>query len=127
MSSTMEVGKKLVDMCKAGDFCGAIEALYAPNIVSIEAVSFPGKPARHEGIEAARRKNKEWTETMETHSSEIEGPYPNGDRFVVIMKMDVTAKAGPMAGKRMQMNEACLYTVKDGKITQEEFFYNMGG
>jgi ketosteroid isomerase-like protein len=41
--------------------------------------------------------------------------------------LDVTAKAGPMAGKRIQMNEAALYTVKDGKIVKEEFFYDMGG
>jgi ketosteroid isomerase-like protein len=32
-----------------------------------------------------------------------------------------------MAGQRMTLDEAALYTVKDGKITQEEFFYNMGG
>ena len=35
--------------------------------------------------------------------------------------------AGPMAGKRMQAEEAGLYTVKNGKIVQEEFFYDMGG
>jgi ketosteroid isomerase-like protein len=28
-------------------------------------------------------------------------------------------------GQRMQMTEMALYTVKDGKIAQEEFFYNM--
>jgi ketosteroid isomerase-like protein len=38
----------------------------------------------------------------------------------------VTAKAGPVAGKRMTLDETALYTVKDGKITQEEFFYDMG-
>ncbi len=37
MSSTMEVGKQLVDLCKQGKFKEAMESLYAPNIVSIEA------------------------------------------------------------------------------------------
>ncbi len=32
-----------------------------------------------------------------------------------------------MAGKRMTIEESALYTVKDGKIVREEFFYNMGG
>ena len=32
-----------------------------------------------------------------------------------------------MEGQRMQMQEAGLYTVAGGKITQEEFFYDMGG
>ena len=32
-----------------------------------------------------------------------------------------------MAGQRMNLDETALYTVKDDKIVQEEFFYNMGG
>jgi ketosteroid isomerase-like protein len=44
----------------------------------------------------------------------------------VVFKLDVTAKAGPMAGKSFSMEEAGLYTVKDGKVVQEEFFYSMG-
>jgi hypothetical protein len=31
-----------------------------------------------------------------------------------------------MAGKRMQVEEAGLYTVRDGKVVHEEFFYHMG-
>lgn len=126
MSTTMEVGKKLVELCKAGDFCGAVDALYSPNIVSVEAQSMPGMPQRIEGLANVRRKSEEWARTMVVHGSEIDGPYPHGDRFIVTMKMDCTAKEGPMAGKRMQMNEGCLYTVKDGKIVQEEFFYHFG-
>lgn len=30
-----------------------------------------------------------------------------------------------MAGRRMQMEEVCLYTIKEGKIVREEFFYGM--
>jgi ketosteroid isomerase-like protein len=43
----------------------------------------------------------------------------------VRFKFDVTAKSGPMAGKRFVMDEAALYTVKDGKVVHEEFFYSM--
>jgi len=32
-----------------------------------------------------------------------------------------------MTGKRFKMEEAGLYTVKDGKVVHEEFFYHMGG
>ena len=31
-----------------------------------------------------------------------------------------------MAGQRMQMEEAGLYTVDNGKIIKEEFFYDVG-
>jgi len=41
-------------------------------------------------------------------------------------KYDITPKDGPMKGKRMQMDEAALYTVANGKIVQEEFFHHMG-
>ena len=41
------------------------------------------------------------------------------------MKYDVTPTSGPHKGKRMQLDEAGLYTVRDGKIVQEEFFYDM--
>jgi len=53
-------------------------------------------------------------------------PFPHGERFIILYKTDVTPKVGPMAGKRMQVEEAGLYTVRDGKVVQEEFFYHMG-
>jgi len=31
-----------------------------------------------------------------------------------------------MAGKRMKLEEAGLYTVRNGKVAQEEFFYPFG-
>jgi ketosteroid isomerase-like protein len=37
---------------------------------------------------------------------------------------DVTAKP---SGQRMQMSEMALYTVKDGRIVREQFFYHMPG
>ena len=36
-SATMEVGKRLADLCRHGKHMEAIEALYSPDIVSIEA------------------------------------------------------------------------------------------
>jgi hypothetical protein len=122
-SSTAEVGKKLVDLCKHGKFKEAIDTLYSPKIISIEPMAMNNMPAKIEGIAAVKGKTEWWEKNHEVHSAEIHGPYPHGDRFIVRMKMDVTPKAGPMAGKRMTMDEGCLYTVKDGKIVHEEFFY----
>jgi hypothetical protein len=128
MASTLEVGKKLVELCKQGKFTEAMNTLYGDHIVSIEAGSpSPSMPARIEGIAAVRGKADWWEKNHEVHSVQVDGPWPHGDRFIVRVKLDVTAKAGPMAGKRMTMDEAGLYTVKDGKVVQEEFFYSMGG
>lgn len=127
MDETLAVAKKLVDLCREGKNMEAVDELYSPNIVSIEAMGSPSMPARMEGIEAIRGKNDWWLKNHEIHSAEAEGPWPHGDRFIVRFKYDITGKAGPMAGKRMTLDETALYTVKGGKVTQEEFFYHMGG
>jgi hypothetical protein len=126
MSNALDIGKKLVDLCKNGKSMEAIETLYAPNIVSIEAQSGPSMPARTEGIAAVKGKNDWWYKNHKVHSGEVKGPWPHGDRFIVYFKYDVTANGGPMAGKRFTMEETGLYAVKGDKIVQEEFFYSMG-
>jgi ketosteroid isomerase-like protein len=83
-------------------------------------------PARVDSIAAVRGKGEWWEKNHTVHSAKAQGPWPHGDRFIVRFSLDVTANAGPMAGKRFQMEEAALYTVQDGKIAQEEFFYQMG-
>lgn len=127
MNDTMTVGRKLVELCREGKNLEAVDSLYSPDIVSIEAMGDPSMPARMEGLQAIKGKNEWWMQNHEVHSAVAEGPWPNGDRFIVRFKYDVTPKAGPMSGQRMTMDETALYTAKDGKITQEEFFYHMGG
>jgi ketosteroid isomerase-like protein len=122
---TMRVGKELVDLCRQGKLTEAIETLYDDDIVSIEALAQPEMPARIEGLDAVRGKTEWWSQNHEVHSANVDGPWPHGDRFIVHFNFDVTPKTGPMAGQRMKMDETALYTVADGKIVQEEFFYNM--
>jgi ketosteroid isomerase-like protein len=125
MNTTLDVGHQLVELCRQGKASDAINSLYDPKIVSIEAQGNEVIPARLEGLDAVRGKKEWWEQNHEVHSADVGGPWPHGDRFIVHFKFDVTAKAGPMAGQRMKLNEAALYTVKDGKIVQEEFFYDM--
>jgi ketosteroid isomerase-like protein len=127
VADTMKVGNELVGICRTGRLGDAIDKLYSDEIVSIEAGENPAMPARVEGLSAVRGKNEWWDKNHEVHSANVEGPWPNGDRFIVRFSFDVTAKTGPMAGQRMVMDETALYTVADGKIVQEEFFYDMGG
>ncbi|MGD0390016.1 MAG: nuclear transport factor 2 family protein [Tepidisphaeraceae bacterium] len=126
MSDALEIGKKLVDLCRQGKFMEAMDTLYDPKIVSIEAQGSPSMPQRMEGLAAIKGKGEWWEKNHQVHKAEADGPWPHGDRFIVRFKFDVTAKSGPMAGKRFTMEEAALYTVKGGKIVQEEFFYSMG-
>ena len=121
--TTLEVGKKLVDYCKKGQNMEAIKALYSPDIVSVEAMSMPNMPAEMKGMEAILGKNQWWVENHDVHSGSCEGPYPHGDRFIVRFNYDVTNKPSK---RRMTLDEMALFTVKDGKIVREEFFYVMG-
>ena len=127
MNTAMEVGRKLVELCNQGKSMEAVDTLYAERIVGVEATAPPGKSAVTEGLAAIRGNNQWWVENHEVHSMTVEGPWPHGDRFIATFKLDVTPKAGPMAGKRMVMEEAGLYTVADGKVVREEFFYSWGG
>ena len=126
MPSTLEVGQKLVSLCRENRNVEAVETLYAPDVVSVEAHGDAHMPRQMEGVDAIRGKNQWWIDNHTIHSGAAVGLFPHGDRFIVHFKYDVTSKTGPMAGKRMQMDEAALYTVKDGKIVREEFFYHMG-
>jgi hypothetical protein len=124
--ATHEVGRKLVDLCRKGRNVEAVNTLYSPDVVSIEVRGDEHMPARMQGIDAIRGKNQWWIDNHTIHSAAADGPYPHGDRFIVRFNYDVTAKAGPMAGKRMKLEEAGLYTVRSGKVVQEEFFYYFG-
>jgi hypothetical protein len=123
--STVEVGKKLVELCRAGKNLDAVNTLYAADVVSSEVFGDEHMPRVMNGIDAIRKKNQWWFDNHTIHGGEVQGPYPNGDRFIVRMTIDCTPKVGPMANQRMTFEEAALYTVKDGKIAAEEFFYDM--
>ena len=121
--TTMEIGKELVALCRQGKNQEAIDRLYSPNIESVEAVAMPGMGQTQKGIQAIKGKNQWWVDNHQIHESTVEGPYPHGDRFIVRFKYDMTPKHN---GKRMTVDETGLYTVQNGKVVKEEFFYTMG-
>jgi len=127
LNPCLEVGKKLVALCQEGKNLEALDTLYADDIESIEVCGDEAMPQVMNGIEAVKGKSAWWYENHEVHGGSCTGPFPNGDRFICIFEMDITPKCGPMTGKRFQMTEGALYTVKDGKIVKEEFFYDVTG
>ena len=108
---------------KRGKNLDAVNQLYDENIVSVEAMDPPEGERESRGIDAVRGKNQWWGENHEVHSASVQGPFPHGDdRFCVVFNFDVTNKP---SGHRFQMEEVGLYSVADGKISREEFFYAM--
>jgi hypothetical protein len=121
--TTTEIGKKLVELCKQGKNDVAMDTLYSPDIVSVEAGGPPGKDPVSTGLQAVAAKGKWWAENHTIHSAAADGPYPNGDQFIVKFVYDITFKP---ENKRFTMEEMALYTVKNDKIVKEQFFYAMG-
>jgi len=113
------VARELVELCRAGRNLDAINALYAPEIVSLEPAGNDQFPARTTGIDAIRKKNQWWFDAFEVRRHEVEGPYINGDQFAVKYIFEATEKK---TGTQQDLAEIGVYTVKDGKIAQERFF-----
>jgi len=120
--TTQEVADQLVKLCSVGQFAEATEALYSPDIVSMEAGAPPGGSRESKGIAAVNAKGEWWAANHEVHSATVEGPLVAGAHFTVTFKLDVTFKP---QGRRFTMEEVAVYKVADGKIVYEEFFYNM--
>jgi ketosteroid isomerase-like protein len=120
-----EIGTKLVKYCQEGKNLDSINTLYSDDIVSVEAFAPPGGGDRvAKGIEAIRAKHAWWSENHVVHSAETYGPYPHGDdRFAVRFVYDITQKP---TGRRVMMDEVAVYTVANGKIVREEYFYQGG-
>ena len=120
--TTQEVAAQLVKLCSQGKFMEAAEALYSPDIVSVEPGAPPGQSRESKGIAAVKAKGEWWVANHEVHSSVVEGPLVAGSHFAVTFKIEVTFKPEK---RRFTMEEVAVYKVADGKIVYEEFFYNM--
>ncbi len=119
-TQTAAIAQELVELCRAGRNGDAIEKLYSEKIVSIEPIGDTSMPAEMKGIDAVRGKHHWWTENMIVHSADVSGPFVGDDEFAVYFDYETTFKP---TGKRSTMKEMAKYTVADGKIVREEFFY----
>ena len=115
---TRDIAADVVRLAQAGELDAIGETYWADDVVSIEAMD--GPMAKIEGIAAVRGKTAWWNGAHEIHSATGAGSYVNGNQFAVRYSMDVTVKE---SGQRIQMDEIALYTLCDGKIAEERFFY----
>lgn len=116
--TTKEVAEKLVGFCRKGDFESAYKELYSPEIESIEPDGSPTPVAK--GMDEVMQKSQYFQESVEKmYGNEVSDPVVAENFFCCSMNMDVEFKG---IG-RTNMEELCLYEVKDGKIVKEYFYY----
>ena len=121
--TTHEIAQRYVALCQQGKNEVCLDELFADDAVSIEAADFPGMDRATKGLDAIRSKNESWAQNHTVHRADVTGPFPNDNRFAVRFSYDTTDK---QSGKRTNLDEIGLFTIENGKITREEFFYPSG-
>ena len=117
--SIQTVAHKFVELCKQGKNFDVMRTMYSPTIVSVE-----GDGKETAGQNPVIKKSEDWVSDKAFNGETVAGPFFNGanpDQFVVFFTLDVTPKA---SGKRVALEEVAVYTVKNDKITREQFFYD---
>ena len=117
--TTQEVANRLVELCRKGEFENAQNELFAEDAVSIEPAPSPAFEKETKGIEAIKAKGEKWNSMVEKMNGvTLSDALVGTNSFALTMRLDVVMKErGPM-----DMTELCVYQVKDGKITSEQFF-----
>lgn len=115
--TTQDIANAFTQLCKDGKWDEAGKTYWHDDIKSIEAMD--GPMANIQGRAAVEAKAAWWYDNHEVHGVTTQGPFVNGNQFALRFTMDVT----PKGAQRMQMDEMALYTVQDGKVTEERFFY----
>ena len=121
MTPTIDVARGFTALMAEGRFEEAGEKYWASDVTSVETVDLPdGIPAVVRGIEAVREKAKIWFGVSRIEDLKMDGPYVNGDQFTLLMDMVIVTRA---SGERRPFKEIALFTVRDGKIVEERYFY----
>jgi len=125
--ATIACANRLTELCGAGKYHEAMVELYAEDARHVEAMEMPGSPYKRvmEGKGTLLKMSEQFGKVNTIHGATCGKPSFNGDQFICQMSLDMTCGDGPMAGQRMNMTEFCLYTVRDGKITEARFFYGL--
>ncbi len=111
-----QIGNDLVAMVRAG----RPEAEVWDKWFSDDFVSIEGSGQAWHGRSAVEEKCKAFYEQNIVHSVQIEGPLVGATGFAVRYMVDMQNKTTAL---RMPMSEVGVYTVRDGKVVQEEFMY----
>src|SRR5262249_1460842 len=114
------VADRFIELCSQGKNFDVMHTLYAPDIVSVEA----------DGQETAGKtpviqKSERWQAVNTVHQETVHGPFfhganGSGGQFAVHFVFEVTPKA---TGKPVSLEEVAVYTVTNGLISREQFYY----
>jgi len=116
--TNQEIANKLVGLLREGQFEAVYDGLFHPDAEHIEPQS--EHFAHVKGVTAIKAKDA----AMGEHLAGIES-MKVGDAIVASKHIALPYKLTALLkdGNKMAMDEIILYTIADGKIIKEEFFY----
>lgn len=117
--TTQQIADRLAELCSAGEFDKAQNELFSEDAISIEQSASPMFEKETHGLPAIKAKGEKWNSMVEQmHGVTVSAPLVGANSFAVTIRMDVTMKERG----HMDMTELCVYSVKEGKISAEQFF-----
>ncbi len=116
--TTKEIASRLVELCRKGNFEAAQKELFSDDAISVEPHATPGFEKETKGLQAIFEKGQKFNDMVkEVHEINVSEPVVADNSFACCLRMHVTMKDG----KTNNMNELCVYKIKDGKIISEAF------
>ena len=117
--TTQEVANRMSELFKENKWDQVQAELFADDCESIEPPHAQGMQSV-KGKDAIKKKGEDFQAAIEEmHGGWCSEPLVGGNYISFAMGIDLTMKGMG----RMTMDEICVYEVKDGKITKEQFFY----
>ncbi len=122
--SVEDIARRLADLCREEHYSQAHDELYAEDAVSIEPEGSPqGALGNVKGLAAIKEKGRKFQDRIKlVHSVTVSEPIVADNWFSIALTLDITFKQQG----RVMMSEICVYHVHEGKIVQEQFFYDVG-
>lgn len=121
MQTIHEVARDFTALLRAGHFAAAGEQYWAPDVTSTEPADLPGGiGAVVSGKEAMRRKCTARFGSALIDEIGIDGPFVTGNQFALFLDL---VTLDPSSGDRQPFTGIALYTVRDGQIAEERYFY----
>jgi hypothetical protein len=121
MQSLSEIADEFTALMASGDVKAAAQKYWAHDISIIE----PGEATNEEffhvtGFAAAQVRLENWLRGKAMADVLVDGPFITGDNFALFIDMDLIDQ---VTGARAPFSEIAVYTVRDGKITEERHFH----
>lgn len=122
MAAIDDVARDFTAMLRLGKFEAAGEKFWASDVLSAEPAALSGDiPALVSGVEAARSKVRMRFAQSRIDDLGIDGPFVTGNQFALFLDMLIT---DPASGHAEPFTEIAIFTVRDGRIIEERFFYD---